>query len=192
MSDPRYKAEFGVSRLIRYHGKRQTFFDGLHRLVLFTNAVLGSSAFVTVISGKTAVTAWLTAIVAVASSLDNVIGFSERARKYQEQRSRYFDLYCHIVSATDFNEAKVRESRLRIDRDSPPTRRVLDVISRNEEDIARGWKYADTRYIGPVRYMLRHILDIPPREWITVGERQSRQGRLWPFKRTNSGAPSSN
>lgn len=176
MSDPRFKAEFGVSRLIRYNGKRQQFFDGLHRLVLFTNAVLGSSAFVSVISGRPLITAWLTATVAVVSALDNVVGFSERARRYQEQRTKYFDLYCDLVATPDesFNEATFRERRLRIERDSPPTKRVLDVISRNEEEIARGWSYGETRYIGPIRYALRHIIDLPPKEWLTVNERRAR------------------
>jgi hypothetical protein len=173
MSDPRYKAEFGISRLIRYNGKRQRFFDGLHKSVLFINAVLGSSAFITIIAGRPIIAAWLTAVVAIASALDNVIGFSERARRYSEQRSRYYDLYCDLIAtpSAKFKEDNFRERRLRIDRDSPPPKRVLDVISRNEEDVARAHPFHETIYIAWPRYLLRHIFDLPPKRWITMGER---------------------
>lgn len=179
MSDPRYKIEYGISRLIRYNGKRQRFFDGLHRIVLFINAVLGSSAFVTIISDEAEIAAWLTAAVAVASALDNVIGFSERARKYSEQRARYYELYCDLIATETgaYKEDHFKEKRLRIDRDSPPPKRVLDVISRNEEDIFRGHNYEDTIHIAWPRYVLRHFIDLPPKRWITVGEWKARPSR---------------
>ena len=172
MSDPRFKSEYGISRLIRYHGKRQRFFDGLHRLVLFTNALLGSSAFVTIISGRPHIAAWLTAIVAIVSSLDNVVAFSERARKHSEQRSRYYELYCELIATPPdkFESDTFLEKRLRIDRDSPPHRRVLDIISRNEEDIARGFRYNETIHVAGPRYLLRHLIDLPPKRWKTVAE----------------------
>lgn len=172
MSDSRYKTEFAISRLIRYHGKRQRFFDGLHRMVSFINALAGSSAFVSIISGLPVVAAWLTAIVAVSSALDSVVGFSERARLYADQRSKYYDLYCDIVAckAEKFNSDHFRERRLRIDRDSPPPMRVLDVIARNEEDISRGYSRIDTIYINWFRRLLRHVVDLPPAEWKTIAQ----------------------
>ena len=192
MSDPRYKAEYGISRLIRYNGKRQRFFDGLHRIVLFINAVLGSSAFVTIISDKTHIAAWLTASVAIASAIDNVVGFSERARKYSEQRSRYYDLYCELISTdkSAYKEDYFREKRLRIDRDGPPLKRVLDVISRNEEDIFRGHDYDDTVHIAWLSYTLRHLVDLPPRKWVTIGEWRARPS-LWRRKSTSQRLSSS-
>lgn len=184
VSDPRYRLEYGISRLIRYHGKRQRFFDGLHRIVLFVNAVLGSSAFVTIVSGQPRIAAWLTAVVAIASSLDNVIAFSERARKFSEQRTRYYDLYCDLLATNilDYQEDAFKAKRLKIDSDSPPTRKVLDVISRNEEDIFRGYTFEDTIYISRAQYHLRHLIDLPPAKWITNGERLNRR-RWWQSKR---------
>lgn len=174
MSNNRYKAEVAASRRIRYAGKRQTFFEGLHRTTLFTSAVLGSSAFVSVISGLNTLTAWLTAIVASVSAMDNVVGFSEKARTYRDQRNRYYTLYCEIVSCLEsaYAEDSFLEKRLTIDRDNPPTKRVLDVICRNEEDISRGWKYTDTIHIARFRYLLRHIYDLPPKEWVSVAQKQ--------------------
>ena len=172
MSSEKFKAEYGISRKIRYHGKRLRFFDTLHRLVSFTNAVLGSSAFVTVISGMPALAAWLTGIVAIVSALDSVVGFSERARAYSEQRARYYDLYCEIVAAKEstFDPDYFREKRLRIDRDSPPIRRVLDVLCRNEEDIARGFSHDETIRVGRIRALLAHVIDLPPTRWLTIAE----------------------
>ncbi|WP_416462535.1 hypothetical protein [Sphingomonas sp. VDB2] len=176
MSDPRYKTEFSLSRLIRYCGKRQRFFDGLHRLSLFINTIAGSSAFVTIIANMPHVAAWLTAIVAVVSALDNVVGFSERARLYAQQRSRYYELYCDLVKSkpSGFVEDVYKERKLRIDRDNPPILRVLDVVSRNEEDISRGHPYGETIFISKFRYFMRHFMDIPPKKWITMDDKLSK------------------
>jgi hypothetical protein len=178
MTDPRYKTEYGLSRLIRYCGKRQRFFDGLHKISIFVSAVAGSSAFVTVLANMPKLAAWLTATIAVVSAIDNVVGFSERARKYSEQRTRYYDLYCDLVKVNPgrFSEDVYRERKLRIDRDNPPILRVLDVVSRNEEDIARGYGHEETIYISPFRYALRHIFDIPPKRWISIGEKNKHYG----------------
>lgn len=159
MSDPRYKTEFSLSRLIRYCGKRQIFFDGLHKFSLFVNSIAGSSAFVTIVAGIPSVAAWLTALVAIISSVDNIVGFSEKARLYSQQRSRYYELYCDLlkISPKRFSEDSYREKKLRIDRDNPPILKVLDVISRNEEDIARGHPYEDTIYISRLRYFFPFI-----------------------------------
>lgn len=173
MTDNRYKTEYGLSRLIRYCGKRQRFFDGLHKISLFINAVAGSSAFVTIIAGIPNVAAGLTACIAIISAIDNVVGFSERARKYSEQRIRYYDLYCELVKTRvdKFSEDFFRERKLRIDRDNPPILRVLDVVARNEEDISRGYNYNDTIYISRIRYIFSHIIDMPPKKWISIGDK---------------------
>ena len=176
MGDPKFRTEYGLSRLIRYSGKRQTFFENLHRYSLFINAVAGSSAFVTLLAGAPQIAIWLTAAVAIVSSLDNIVGFSERARTYGEQRGRYYDLYCEAVGkrTEGFDEDKYRQKRLRIDGDGPPRRRVLDVVCRNEEDIFRGFEFEDTVYINWYRKALRHFIDLPPSKWVTHRERQEK------------------
>lgn len=170
----RYKLDFALSRLIRYNGKRQRFFDRLHKLTSFVNAAAGTSAFVTVLSGWPQAAAWLTAVIAVVSAADSIIGFSERARKHGDQRSRYFDLYCQLLEtkAGSFNEDKFRAKRLRIDSDGPPPLRVLDVICRNEEHIARGFSRGETVCIGFFRRLFCQVIDLPPREWITFDQQR--------------------
>jgi hypothetical protein len=177
-ADPRYKLDFALSRIIRYNGKRLRFFDKLHRLSSFVNAAAGTSAFVTVLSGWPELAAWLTAIIALVSATDSVVGFSERARKFGDQRSKYFELYCDLLETepAKFNEDHFRAKRLKIDSDGPPPLRVLDVICRNEEDIARGFPIGDTIHIGRVRRLLCQFIDLPPREWIKIEDRQSRHG----------------
>lgn len=177
MSDPRHKLDFGLSRLIRYNGKRQVFFQKLHRLTSFINALLASSAFVTILSGWSQLAAWLTASVAILSAADSVIGFSERAKLYGDQRGRYYDLYCELVLTKPeaFNEDEFREKRLRIDRDGPPPMRVLDVICRNEEDIARGFKREETIYISWPRRIVSQFIDLAPKHWETLKEREKRR-----------------
>ena len=177
MGDPKFKTEYGLSRLIRYSGKRQTFFENMHRYSLFINAVAGSSAFVTLLAGAPQLAIWLTAAVAIVSSLDNIVGFSERARTYGEQRGRYYDLYCEVVGkkSEGFDEDRYRQKRLRIDGDGPPRRRVLDVVCRNEEDIFRGFEYQDTVHIHWFRKALRHFIDLPPSNWVTHREREEKK-----------------
>lgn len=176
--DPRYKLDFALSRLIRYNGKRQRFFDKLHRLTSFVNAAIGTSAFVTVLSGWPQLAAWLTAVIALTSAADSVVGFSERARKYGDLRTRYFDLYCQLLETPPekFKEDQFRAKRLRIDSDGPPPLRVLDVICRNEEDIARGYSRSDTIHIGRFRALVCQFIDWPPREWLTVKAKRERKG----------------
>lgn len=177
-SDPRYKLDFALSRLIRYNGKRKRFFEKLHRLTSFINAAAGTSAFVTVLSGWPQLAAWLTAVIAIASAADSAIGFSERARKYSDQRARYYDLYCVLIETPPekFNQDKFRAKRLRIDSDGPPPLRVLDVICRNEEQIARGFDSSKTIFIPGFRRLLCQWIDWPPNKWETIEERNSARG----------------
>lgn len=176
--DARYRLDYGLSRLIRYNGKRQRFFEKLHRLTSFVNALAASSAFVallTVGSAKTAL--WLTGLIAVMSAADSVIGFAEHARLFGNQRRRYFDLYSELMlcPSNKFSEPKFREKRLRIDRDGPPPLRVLDVICRNEEDIARGFSEKETIHINPFRRFFCQIIDLSPRKWVKVKDRRTRK-----------------
>lgn len=173
MSEPRAKMDFGLSRLIRYNGKRQVFFEKLHRFTSFLSALAASSAFVAILANETGIATWLTAVIALMSAADSVIGFSERSRLYASQRRRYFDLYCDLMlcAPEKFREDKFREKRLRIDRDGPPPLRVLDVICRNEEDIARGFPREETIHIGWFRKALSQIIDLPPAQWLTLKER---------------------
>ena len=173
MNDPRGKMDFGLSRLIRYNGKRQIFFQKLHRLTSFANALLASSAFVTILSGWSQLAVWLTAGVAVISTADSVIGFAERAKLYGDLRRRYFDLYSELLLTKPevFNKDKFREKRLRIDRDGPPAMRVLDVMCRNEEQIARGYKREETVHISWPRRAVSQFIDLPPKEWQKLNER---------------------
>jgi hypothetical protein len=129
--------------------------------------VFGSSAFVTIVSGHSFFAALLTAAVAIISAIDNVVGFAERARVYSEQRRRYYDLYCEILISdpNKFNADQFREKRLRIDRDGPPPLRVLDVLCRNEEDIARGYNHDETIYVAWWRRLVAQFIDLPSRKW---------------------------
>jgi hypothetical protein len=172
MSETAFKFEYAISRKIRYFGKRRNFFDALHRLSLFIGSVLGSAAFVSIISNAPTLGAVLAALVAIVSSADNVVGFAERARLYAELRTRYYDLYCDFVVADEstVDLRQFRERRLRIDRDAPPPKKVLDVISRNEEDIGRGFKREETIYISSWRRFLAQLVDLPPRAWQTVAQ----------------------
>jgi hypothetical protein len=168
--------DFGLSRLIRYNGKRQVYYQKLHRLTSFINALLASSAFVTILSGGQGAL-WLTAGVAILSAADSVIGFAERAKLYGDLRRRYFDLYCELLLTKPeiYDEDEFRQRRLRIDRDGPPPLRVLDVISRNEEDIARGFKPEETIFISWPRRAVCQVFDLAPKEWETLKQREKRR-----------------
>jgi hypothetical protein len=169
---PRDKMDFGLSRLIRYNGKRQVFFQKLHRLTSFANALMASSAFVTILSGWSQLAVWLTAGIAVISTADSVIGFAERAKLYGDLRRRYFDLYSELLLTKPeaFSEDRFREKRLRIDRDGPPAMRVLDVMCRNEEQIARGDKREETIYISWPRRAVSQFIDLAPSHWPKLKE----------------------
>jgi hypothetical protein len=140
-----YDISFAVHKSRRYHAKMASFYRGCHHFVVASSALTGTSAFVALLSDNSTAAKWLTGIVAVASTLDLVFAFSERADQHEALRRRFTDLAAHIAewSATPENLARARSERLRIEADSSEEKRLVDLQADNEEARARGVRPED-------------------------------------------------
>lgn len=104
------------------------------------NAVSGAAAFVAVIGQWTVFASILTAGIAVASAVETALKPSEKARLHGDLGRRFTGLAAEIATmpATKKNLDKVVASRLKIEMDELPERRLVDLLCYNEEARARG------------------------------------------------------
>lgn len=143
----KYGLLFDIRRSIRYHDRRRTFFEQLHRLTsLLTILMAGSVLFDLGKEGQTAT--WLTTIstiAAVIAAVDMVIGFSKRSNQHSDLREKFATLEIEMVTGSDdeLTWQDYVKRRLLIEKDEPAIYRVLDGLCRNELLIAEGYTRKD-------------------------------------------------
>ncbi len=143
--DNYYVASFGIHKCRRYHAKLRAFYQGLHNAALGANAVTASGAFVAVLAEMPTLAAWLTGVVAVATSFDVLFGFDARARLHDDLCRRFTELAACIVEwpPTPANLARAAAQRIRIEKDEPTEKRLIDLLAQNEEARCRGVREED-------------------------------------------------
>ena len=143
---------WGVKRSIRYHSRRQGFFQFWHTLVMVVT-LMASSATIVVFSsalseGWPLVVKLIPAVlIALLSILDVAVGFSGRAWRHADFVRQFTDLELDIL---DFERriedepeddpgkmgrkglARLTARRLKIEVSEPPVLRVLDTLCHNE------------------------------------------------------------
>jgi hypothetical protein len=158
---PYYETAFGIAKSARYHAKMRAFFQMLSDAVLVGNSILATSAFVLLFKSTAPVLAtWLTAIIAVISSISTALGFSKRADLHSTLARRFLELSAEI-SEWDANESelrKARAARLKIEMDEPPPKRLIEIQSRNEEARARGVLESDIVPLSAAQRTLGYFL----------------------------------
>lgn len=156
--DDGYDLLFGVRRSIRYHLRRQRFFERWHA---FTNAVsvVFSSAVLAVLIGELS-DFWVilaAAVVTLFAVTDLVIGTSRMATLHNELARRFIFLEkkTHKARADDpATLTRLIDERLDIEADEPPPLRVLDCLCHNE--LLRAMDYApDCGQYARVRWWQR-------------------------------------
>ena len=129
---------FGVRRSVRYHSRRQMFFDRCHKVTSGINVIFGSAALMTILANWPKETTGVAALmVALFSTIDLVVGHSLRARDHQDLYRRYIELENDLVSKPLDAELVTQGTtrRLSLEAEEPPVKRILDVICHN--DLAR-------------------------------------------------------
>lgn len=120
----------------------RAFYVGLSNYVLSGNAILGAGAFIALIGGnKTILAQILIGFVAAGSALDTVLGFGKKAKLHDDLCRRFTELAAQIAEwdATEQNYRKACAERLRIEKDEPTEKRLIDLQARNDELRARGY-----------------------------------------------------
>lgn len=125
-----------VQRSVRYHIRRERFFDRWEKFITASNFILSSTAVAALMSELVSRTVPVVAgaAIAVASVVDLVVGTSQMARRHSELARRFIalerSLRSRAVDETAISEAT--SERLRIEEDEPPTLRVVDLLCHNE------------------------------------------------------------
>ena len=136
MSNDQYALFFDVRRSIRYHDRRRSFFELMHRITaVLTILMAGSVLFDIGKPGSTAM--WLTTIsvfAALLATLDMVIGYSSKADLHRSLKVQFGKLEMSIISGGDseaeWNSHQIK--RLEIELEEPPVYRALDLLCYNE------------------------------------------------------------
>jgi hypothetical protein len=88
----------------------------------------------------TEIAKYLTAVVATSAALDSVFRFNRKARTHEALCRRFTELSSKIAGwePNPANLKKARAERLKIEKDEPPVRRLVDLQAQNEEARSRG------------------------------------------------------
>jgi hypothetical protein len=135
-----YFASFAVEKSRRYHSKMLAYYDWCYYLTRAAAALTGTASFFVVLAKDLGIAKYLTGVVAIATALESVFRFNRKARVHDALCRRFTDLSAKIAAWEPIpaNLKKVRAERLKIERDEPPVRRLIDLQSHNEECRALG------------------------------------------------------
>jgi len=174
--------KFAVGKSIRYHARRRAFFDALHRFTVIVTLLGGSAAFVAVLQ-EFPILAQVSALaVAVTSALDLAVGFSSRARTYDDLCRRWADLGSTMERTVDATQQMVHDwkaERLQIEKDEPTQLGALNIICHNEEVQAHAW---GTKYrLWFHQRLFCHLCTLPPYTPKAEEAAASRRSELEPY-----------
>jgi hypothetical protein len=137
--DRHWELLFAVRRSIRYHMRRQAFFEIWQRLTSGVGVVFGSAALGALLTqlGKDfpSLPIYAAAIVTLATGLDLVVGTARMAWTHAALRKRFIDLEKKLLGSDQLSEAEYAllfRERLDIEADEPPVLRALDTICHND------------------------------------------------------------
>ena len=166
---------WGVRRSVRYHDRRQGFFERCHVLVMALVVLSGSAtiaAFGSSLAADWSLEAKLfpAALITVLSTLDIMFGFSARTTLHSNLKRRFINLERELVPLEydpDPPEDAVNKlwlERLSIEADEPPVLRVLDSICHNELMRAKGHKDNELCKISLLSRLLSSFIDWKPQD----------------------------
>lgn len=154
---------FGVRRSVRYHRRRQRFFDRAHHLVQAATLVASSAAVVSLLGawGWTAVAA---AVAAGGAAAAVVVGPDRRAREHDGLAREFIALEREMALAECDPErlAEWQAKRLEIEAAEPPILRVLDALCHDELIRAYGYDEAHRSNVTALQRWLAPVIDLRP------------------------------
>ena len=163
-----YKLSFAVRRSIRYHAKRRAWYDGLHSAAMVTAAIAGSTTFATIVAGSPEIAKWLALVVAIASVMDTMLNWPEKARTHDALYRRFHDLEQVINESDELSEKrlnKLQNQRLQIEVDEPTTIDALNIVCRNIQAQAQGHPRSELTHIRWYQRLFCNILTLPPNDF---------------------------
>jgi hypothetical protein len=132
---------FDVRLSIRYHSKRAAFFGFCSRAVTAISMLSSSAVIALVISKSNTASIMLGALIAVASTISLIFGWSAREHLHSELKIKFINLEKEIVKCETINEKKLKEmkaERLQIEAGEASLVKPLYAVCYNEESTALG------------------------------------------------------
>lgn len=137
----RWNIDFDVSKSIRYHAYRRSFWGAADNWSKILTVISGAAVLVSIIGSNNPTAVVFAFIVAITSASDVVLGFGARARAHDDLYRAFSSLAQDITESSSPTENDInqwRRRRLEIEMDEPG---VIDWLERRcsaEEAVARG------------------------------------------------------
>jgi hypothetical protein len=133
----KFDSLFSVRKSIRYHERRQAFFERFHRVTAAVTILL-SGVILMEIAGINS--PWhikaLSVIGAILGTADLVLGFAKSADLHRDLKRRFADLEIALMTGLSPSDAEIQ--RRKIENDEPPIFAALDILCREEMCAAEG------------------------------------------------------
>ena len=126
---------FSVRRSVRYHMRRQAFFDGVGEFLTLMALIAASTTVLVRVAWPDSVAVLVVASVSVlAQALALTWTPGRRARQHNEIARSFIDLEQKMVlgARDELSFHKFQAARLRIEAGEPPIARIVDVMCHNE------------------------------------------------------------
>lgn len=143
--DPVYPLAWGVETSVRYHERRQAYYERSDAFVNAVNLIAGSGAVLAIAkNAPSQVVVWLSAVVAVLSFVNLTMRSSHMAAQHAQLKQRFVDLLKRIKrldpDAENFKDSlsKLEQRKLSIEMDEPPIFRLVHILANNELAFANG------------------------------------------------------
>jgi hypothetical protein len=159
---------FDVRRSVRYHNYRRKFFDFLSTWTNFLIIISGTSvvSFASRGEGGSPWVKFFGALAAILAALDLVIGFSTKSRDYNDLAKDFSRLEIAMNKIgdayTNENFFDMFNTRLAIEQNEPPIKRVLDIYCWNELSISMGHDKSELYDIKLYQRLFMQFCDIAP------------------------------
>lgn len=128
---------FAVARSVRYHAKREAFFQTLDQWSKIISVTLSLGVVGDLLNGSPKFSLWLAAGVAAVGVIDLVKGFGAMSKRHLELGQQFISLNQDYVRlGDDITEMQFRDlcaRRLEIEKREPPILKTLNRICHNEE-----------------------------------------------------------
>lgn len=172
MNNEQYSLFFDVRRSIRYHDRRRSFFEMMHRITAALTILMAGSILFDI--GKTGVSApWLVVLsllAALLATFDMVVGYASKADLHRSLKVRFGELEMAIIAggSTQKQWDAHHLKRLEIEQDEPSIYRALDLLCYIEVSIADGVEKDKLPKVDCISRVTCHIF-----HWSDISHSQS-------------------
>jgi hypothetical protein len=155
---------FDVRRSVRYHLYRRRTYERFDKFTNMLSVIFGSAAVYGMLEANWRPLALsAAAVVTIFSTINLVIGSSQRAREHGDLARRFIDLEKRLLGEPNPEALhQVKQERLTIEAEEPPPLLVLDCMCHNDQLRAEGYDDTYLAHIRSWQKLFAPFIDIRP------------------------------